>query len=183
MPVLILLLRLPTNQVLIPRNSKIPCKFTKKFTTIIDNQPNLRVTLFEGEKPQARDNQLLTDIHITIPRNRRGPAGKEVSVCVCVCVCVVNKHILASNLYTYFCIHPFYLRIHIHPGFVDTFTGRKRVFSPDVLRAGPNTGGACTWQKNVLYRLRVPFFLDCRLRVAENEFPCPSSQYSGEWSE
>ena len=67
-------------QVLIPRNSKIPCKFTKVFRTVIDNQPNLRVAIYEGEAPVAKDNQLLTEMRVTIPTNRRGPKGKEVEL-------------------------------------------------------------------------------------------------------
>ncbi len=68
----------PAGQVIIPRNSKIPCKFTRQFRTVVDDQPNLRVVIYEGENPVARDNQLLTEMRVVIPRDRRGPAGKEV---------------------------------------------------------------------------------------------------------
>ena len=63
---------------MIPRNSKIPCNFAKKFHTVIDDQPNLKVVIYEGENPIARQNQKLTEMKIVIPTNRRGPAGKEV---------------------------------------------------------------------------------------------------------
>lgn len=45
--------------VLIPRNSKIPTTLKKEYTTSVDGQINLRVSVFQGERELAADNRKL----------------------------------------------------------------------------------------------------------------------------
>jgi len=45
--------------VIIPRNSKIPTKVAKEYTTSVDGQINLKVTIFQGERELVKDNRKL----------------------------------------------------------------------------------------------------------------------------
>ena len=45
--------------VLIPRNSSIPAKIEKKFTTVIDNQKTVNVHVLQGERKIANENRTL----------------------------------------------------------------------------------------------------------------------------
>ncbi|MED6116860.1 70-kilodalton heat shock protein, partial [Stylosanthes scabra] len=49
----------PVKSVMIPRNTTIPAKMTKRFLTAKDNQTNVRITVYEGERIRASDNNLL----------------------------------------------------------------------------------------------------------------------------
>src|SRR2546430_16050944 len=42
--------------VIIPRNSTIPVKAGEMFTTAVDNQRNMLITVLQGERERARDN-------------------------------------------------------------------------------------------------------------------------------
>ena len=50
---------------LIPRNTRIPAKKTKIFTTAADNQDTVRVRVFEGERSMAKDNHELGVFYLT----------------------------------------------------------------------------------------------------------------------
>ncbi|KEH22487.1 putative Heat shock protein 70 family [Medicago truncatula] len=45
--------------VVIPRNTSIPVKITKKYITAADNQKRVAIDVYEGERPRASDNHLL----------------------------------------------------------------------------------------------------------------------------
>lgn len=65
--------------VLIERNTTIPTTKSEIFSTAADNQPAVTVTVFQGERPMARDNRQLGQFNLDdIPPAPRGVPQIEV---------------------------------------------------------------------------------------------------------
>ncbi|MES2849042.1 MAG: Fe-S protein assembly chaperone HscA [Bacteroidota bacterium] len=66
--------------VLIPRNSKIPSKAARQYTTQKDAQSGMRIAVFQGERDMVKDNRRLAEFNLTgIPGMPAGMAKVEVS--------------------------------------------------------------------------------------------------------
>src|SRR5690606_18255137 len=66
--------------VLIPRNSKIPTKVARQYTTQKDGQVNMRISVFQGERDMVKDNRKLAEFNFSgIPAMPAGLAKVEVS--------------------------------------------------------------------------------------------------------
>jgi len=66
--------------VLIERNTTIPTKKSEVFSTAEDNQTQVEIRVFQGERPMARDNKLLGQFSLVgIPAAPRGVPKIEVT--------------------------------------------------------------------------------------------------------
>ena len=64
---------------IIPRNTRIPVKRSKLYTTHRDDASGARIEIFEGERPLTRDNRVLGVFELHgLPRARRGELQIEV---------------------------------------------------------------------------------------------------------
>jgi len=50
--------------VLIPRNSKIPSRASRQYTTQIDGQPGMRISVYQGERDLVTDNRKLAEFNL-----------------------------------------------------------------------------------------------------------------------
>ncbi|XP_066383361.1 heat shock cognate 70 kDa protein 2-like [Miscanthus floridulus] len=58
--------------VLIPRNTSIPTKKELVLSTDLDNQPCIRIQVYEGEGTMTRDNNLLGEFEFSVPPAPKG---------------------------------------------------------------------------------------------------------------
>jgi len=66
--------------VLIPRNSKIPTKVGRQYTTQKDAQSGMRISVYQGERDLVKDNRKLAEFNLTgIPGMPAGLPKVEVS--------------------------------------------------------------------------------------------------------
>ena len=66
--------------VLIPRNSKIPTKVGRQYTTQKDGQSGMRISVFQGERDLVKDNRKLAEFNLTgIPAMPAGLPKVEVT--------------------------------------------------------------------------------------------------------
>ena len=69
--------------VLIPRNSKIPTKAGRQYTTQKDGQSGMRISVFQGERDLVKDNRKLAEFNLTgIPGMPAGLPKVEVTFLV-----------------------------------------------------------------------------------------------------
>jgi molecular chaperone DnaK len=67
-------------EVIISRNTKIPVKKSKVFTTAVDGQTEVEIRVYQGERPLAQDNFFLGSFKLTgIPPAPRGVPQIEVT--------------------------------------------------------------------------------------------------------
>ncbi|MDX9720123.1 MAG: molecular chaperone DnaK [Myxococcota bacterium] len=83
--------------ILIPRNSPIPTRANKLFTTTEDQQEFVQITVVQGDSPRASENTQLGQFTLTgIPKGPAGQARIEVSFSIdadgIVNVSAVDKH-------------------------------------------------------------------------------------------
>ncbi len=66
--------------VIIPRNAKIPSSAAREYTTQIDGQVNMRISIYQGERDIVIDNRLLATLNLKgIPPMPAGMAKVQVS--------------------------------------------------------------------------------------------------------
>jgi len=66
--------------VLIPRNSRIPVKASRQYTTQKDGQSGMRISVYQGERDLVQDNRKLAEFNLSgIPAMPAGLAKVEVS--------------------------------------------------------------------------------------------------------
>jgi len=66
--------------VLIPRNTKIPAKASRQYTTQVDGQPGMRISVFQGERDLVKDNRKLAEFNLSqIPGMPAGLPKVEVA--------------------------------------------------------------------------------------------------------
>ena len=66
--------------VLIPRNSKIPSKAARQYTTQVDGQSSMRISVYQGERDLVNDNRKLAEFNLKgIPAMPAGLAKIEIS--------------------------------------------------------------------------------------------------------
>ena len=69
--------------IMIPRNSKIPSKASRQYTTQKDGQSSIRISVFQGERDMVKDNRKLAEFNlIGIPGMPAGLPKVEVSFLV-----------------------------------------------------------------------------------------------------
>ena len=66
--------------VIIARNSKIPSSAAREYTTQVDGQINMRISIYQGERDIVKDNRLLATLNLKgIPSMPAGLAKVQVS--------------------------------------------------------------------------------------------------------
>ena len=69
--------------VIIARNSKIPSSAAREYTTQVDGQINMRISIYQGERDIVKDNRLLATLNLKgIPAMPAGMAKVQVSFIV-----------------------------------------------------------------------------------------------------
>ena len=86
--------------VLLPRNSKIPAKAARQYTTYKDGQSGMKIAVYQGERDMVQDNRKLAEFNLSgIPAMPAGMAKVEVSFLINADgILVVNAKELRSGI-------------------------------------------------------------------------------------
>ena len=52
-------------EVLVPRNSKVPIQVGRQYTTHVDGQSSMRISVYQGERDLVKDNRKLAEFNLT----------------------------------------------------------------------------------------------------------------------
>lgn len=52
-------------EVLVPRNSKVPTQIGRQYTTHVDGQSSMRISVYQGERDLVKDNRKLAEFNLT----------------------------------------------------------------------------------------------------------------------
>lgn len=67
-------------QKIIDINTPLPVDHTKAFTTVVDDQPSVKIRVFQGEAQKASENELLGEFTLDgLPKGRAGNVSVEVT--------------------------------------------------------------------------------------------------------
>lgn len=65
---------------IIPKNQILPCRNSRTFTTTVDDQQQIRISVYEGERPMANDNRKIIDLEFgPLPKAKAGVPKVEVT--------------------------------------------------------------------------------------------------------
>jgi len=67
---------------LVERNTTIPCHKSQEFSTAEDNQVNVEIQVFQGERPIARDNKKLGNLCLTVSHRNVEACQKSRSLSI-----------------------------------------------------------------------------------------------------
>ena len=86
--------------ILVPRNSKIPIKASRQYTTQKDGQGSIRISVYQGERDLVKDNRSLAEFSLTgIPGMPAGLPKVEISFLINADgILVVKAKELRSNV-------------------------------------------------------------------------------------
>jgi len=86
--------------VLLPRNSKIPAKASRQYTTYKDGQSGMKISVYQGERDMVKDNRRLAEFNLTgIPGMPAGLPKVEISFLINADgILVVNAKELRSGV-------------------------------------------------------------------------------------
>jgi len=86
--------------VLLPRNSKIPAKASRQYTTYKDGQSGMKIAVYQGERDMVKDNRRLAEFNLTgIPGMPAGLPKVEISFLINADgILVVNAKELRSGV-------------------------------------------------------------------------------------
>lgn len=67
-------------EVLIPRNTKVPLKASKQYTTQVDGQTGMKISVYQGERDLVKDNRMLASFNLSgIPAMPAGLPKVDIS--------------------------------------------------------------------------------------------------------
>jgi molecular chaperone HscA len=96
--------------VLLPRNSKIPAKAGRQYTTYKDGQSGMKIAVYQGERDMVKDNRRLAEFNLTgIPGMPAGMPKVEISFLINADgILQVNAKELRSGVEQYIDVKPQY---------------------------------------------------------------------------